>query len=89
MTTMLAQLKEKDFSDWKKVFDSAAELRKSRGELSHLLYQDAGDPNAVTIVYKMASLENARKFAQSPELKAAREKAGVQGQPSFTFLTEI
>ena len=88
MTTMLIQHKVKDFADWKKVFDSAAGLRSSSGELSTQIFQDASDPNSLTIMNKWDSLENAQKFAHSPELKAAMEKAGVTGPPTVTFLNE-
>jgi heme-degrading monooxygenase HmoA len=88
MATMLIQHKVKNFAEWKKGFDSAAELRKSAGELSTQVYQDASDPNKVTVVNKWDSLEKAQKFAHSPELKAAMEKAGVDGPPSVSFLNE-
>ena len=88
MTTMLIQHKVKDFAEWKKVFDSAAGLRSSSGELSTQIFQDASDPNSLTIMNKWDSLENAQKFAHSPELKAAMEKAGVTGPPTVTFLNE-
>jgi quinol monooxygenase YgiN len=88
MATMLIQHKVKSFTEWKKVFDSVAELRKSSGEVSTQVYQDASDPNKITVVNKWNSLENAQKFAHSPELKAAMEKAGVDGPPSVSFLTE-
>jgi quinol monooxygenase YgiN len=89
MATMLIQHTVKSFTEWKKGFDSKAELRKSSGELSTQVYQDAGDPNKVTVVNKWDSLANAQKFAQSPELKAAMEKAGVVGAPSVSFLNEV
>jgi quinol monooxygenase YgiN len=89
MAIMLVQHKVKNFADWKKGFDSAVELRKSSGELSVQIYQDAGDPSKLTIFNKWDSLANAQKFAQSPELKAAMEKAGVQGPPVVTFLNEV
>jgi quinol monooxygenase YgiN len=85
---MLIQHKVKDFAEWKKVFDSAAGLRSSSGELSTQIFQDAGDPNSLTIINKWNSLENAQKFAHSPELKAAMEKAGVTGPPTVTFLNQ-
>lgn len=88
MTSMLIQHKVKDFVEWKKVFDSAAGLRSSSGELSTQIFQDASDPNSLTILNKWDSLENAQKFAHSPELKAAMEKAGVSGPPTITFLNE-
>jgi heme-degrading monooxygenase HmoA len=88
MATMLIQLKVKDFADWKKVFDSGDIMRKSNGEISHQVYQDAGDPNELTTVFKWNSLANAQKFAQSTELRTAMADAGVQGPPHVHFLKE-
>jgi hypothetical protein len=80
MAVMLVQHKVKDFAEWKKGFDSAVGFRKSSGELSVQVLRDASDPNSLTLVNK--------KFAHSPELKAAMEKAGVMGPPSVSFLNE-
>ena len=88
MATVIVQHKVKDFAEWKKVFDSAIEMRKSGGELSAEVYRDASDPNNLTVINKWDSLENAQKFVQAPELKAAMEKAGVAGPPTVSFLNE-
>ena len=88
MASMLIQHKVKDFAEWKKVFDSVASLRASSGELSAQIFRDASDPNSLTVMNKWNSLENAQKFAHSPELKAAMEKAGVAGPPTVYFLNE-
>ena len=89
MAYMLVQHKVKDFAAWKKVYDSVADLRASNGELSDQIYRDVSDPNKLTAIFKWDSLENARKYASSPELKAAMEKAGVEGPPSIYFLNEV
>ena len=89
MATMMIQHKVKNFAEWKKVFDSSIGIRKSGGELSFQVYQDASDPSMVTTVNKWNSVANAQKFAHSPELKAAMEKAGVDGTPSVYFLNEV
>ena len=52
------------------------------------IYSLASDPNSLTLVFEWDSLDNARKYAQSPELKAAMEKAGVVGPPEIFFLNE-
>jgi quinol monooxygenase YgiN len=88
MATMLVQHKVKNFAEWKKVFDSVADFRASSGELSNQIYHDASDSSKLTLVFKWNSLANAQKFAQSPELKAAMEKAGVDGPPAISFLNE-
>ena len=89
MASMLVQHQVKDFTEWKRVYDSVADLRSSNGELSDRIYRDATDPNKLTIIFKWDSLANAQKYAQSPELKAAMEKAGVEGPPNVSFLNEI
>lgn len=88
MASMLITHQVEDFAAWKKVFDSHASLRTSNGEISTQIFRDASDPNKLTIINKWNSLANAQKFAHSPELKAAMEKAGVVGQPSVAFLNE-
>jgi quinol monooxygenase YgiN len=89
MATMLIQNKVKDYATWKKVYDSVAPLRASFGALSDQVYRDAADPTKITIIFKWDSIPNAQKWGQSPEIKAAMEKAGVEGPPSISYLTEI
>jgi quinol monooxygenase YgiN len=89
MATMLVQHHVKDFAAWKNVYDSVKGLRVSFGELSDQLYRDASDPNKLTLVFKWSSLADAQKYAQSPELKAAMEKAGVDAAPVISFLNEV
>ena len=89
MASMLVQHSVKNFAVWKKMYDSVADLRASSGELSDQIYRDASDPNKLTAIFKWDSLANAQKYAQSPELKAAMEKAGVDGPPNVSFLNEV
>jgi hypothetical protein len=88
MASMLIQHKVKDFAAWKKVYDSLSDMRASNGELSDQIFKDDSDPNKLTLLFKWNSLVNAQKFAHSAELKAAMEKAGVDGPPSVFFLNE-
>lgn len=88
MAISLTQSHVKNYGEWKKVFDSNAALRKSYGEISEEVYHGVDDPNAVTIIVKWDSLEKAKEFSASPELKAAQQNAGVDGRPTVSFLTE-
>ena len=85
---MLVHHRVKDFAAWKKGYDAAAGMRTSNGELSDQIYRDASDPNKLTVLFKWDSLENAKKYASSPELKAVMETAGVEGPPQVHFLNE-
>jgi uncharacterized protein (DUF1330 family) len=86
MTSMLVRSKVEDFQTWKKGFDEGADLRASFGGGAEQVFQDASDPNTYVAVIEWDTLEDARKFAQSPELKAAMAKAGVVGTPTVYFM---
>jgi quinol monooxygenase YgiN len=88
MASILVQQRVKDFGAWKKGYDAMAAVRSSKGAISDQVYCDAGDPNKITVMMNWDSLESAKSYFQSPELKAAMEKAGVEGAPQIHFLNE-
>jgi heme-degrading monooxygenase HmoA len=73
---------------WKTVFDQAAHIRKSAGEISYQLLHYDNDANQVVHFSEWSSMENARRFFESPELVEIRKKAGVKA-PEFIYLHEI
>lgn len=76
------------YQAWKLVFDQAANIRKCAGEISYQLLQYDNDANNIVHFSVWTSLENARRFFESPELVAIRKKAGVNA-PNFIYLQEI
>lgn len=88
MPYMLVKFTVGDFANWKTVFDSKLDFRQANGEKSEQIFQDIDDHNSVTLLFEWDSLENARKFTQSPELKAAMQQAGVTGPPNISFLNK-
>lgn len=73
---------------WKTMFDQAAGMRKAAGELSFQLLRYDTDANRIVHFSEWCSLENARRFFESPELVEIRKKAGVKA-PDFLYLQEI
>lgn len=73
---------------WKQVFDQAANIRKQAGEISYQLLRYESDANQIVHFSKWSSLENARRFFESPELVEIRKQAGVKA-PEFIYLNEI
>ena len=88
MACLLVQHPVNDYVEWKKGFDSAADFRADRGVRSSLALQEADDPNMVTVLLEWDDLNQAREFADSPRLKDAMGRSGVQGVPCFYFLNE-
>lgn len=76
------------YQAWKVVFDQAADIRKHAGEISYQLLRYDNDANNIVHFSEWTSLDNARRFFESPELVEIRKKAGVKA-PNFIYLHEI
>jgi quinol monooxygenase YgiN len=77
-----------DYSAWKKVFDSAAGIRREAGERSYQVLRYAGDANKIVHFSAWTSHAAARAFFESPRLVAIRKEAGVKA-PEFIYLQEL
>lgn len=88
MAHLLIKHKVKDYPAWKKVFDGFIETRKAGGEKSYQILHPDNEPNNLFAIFEWDSLENARQFASSSELKNAMGNAGVIEQPEVYFLEE-
>lgn len=77
-----------DYAAWKKVFDNAADIRKTAGEQSFQLLKYETDANQIVHFSKWSSLEAAKRFFESPELVKIRLEAGVKS-PEFIYLEQL
>ena len=76
-----------DYAVWRKAYDSFAPMQKKMGVIYKTVYQSTDDPNDVTVIHDFHSLEAAKAFAASPDLKAGMEKSGVKGAPQIWYTT--
>ena len=74
---------------WKAAFDEHASTRKAAGSKGGRLFRSADDPNELVAIFEWDSLENARKFVGSDDLRQAMEQAGVTGPPDILFLDQV
>lgn len=74
-----------DFNKWKVVFEEVEPFRKKMGSSGAHVFRNNSNPNEVLVITDWANKEQGMKFGQSPELKKAMEKAGVQGAPEISF----
>jgi quinol monooxygenase YgiN len=77
-----------DYPVWKSIFDKAADLRKTAGEISYQVLRYDADANRIVHFSAWSSLAQARQFFESPELVEIRKAAGVKA-PDFIYLEEI
>jgi quinol monooxygenase YgiN len=77
-----------DYPAWKKVFDGAAAIRKEAGERSFQVLKYQNDPNRIVHFSAWTSIEDARRFFESPRLVQIRKEAGVRA-PEFIYLEQL
>ena len=89
MATMIVTHRVSDFDSWKKAYESHSGARANAGFTGASIHRDHLDPNLITVVLKNPSLEAAKTFAGSPDLRETMQKAGVQGPPEVKFLEDV
>lgn len=78
-----------DYAKWKPVFDQHEVARREYGITSYSLHRDFNDRNTIIIALRATDLKKAQEFVESPTLREAMERGGVQGQPEFWFTEDI
>jgi hypothetical protein len=89
MINVLVRHEVNDYPAWKSVFDAALGWRQKHGERACRIFHAVGNVNDLTLMFEWESLEKARQFMASDDLKARMASAGVKGQPRVEFLSEM
>lgn len=77
-----------DYTVWKKGYNAYAPTQKKMGVFFEAVYQSAENPNDVTVIHDFRSLEKAKAFAASPDLKDTMGKLGVKGVAQIWYTTK-
>jgi quinol monooxygenase YgiN len=85
MITMFVTHKVTDYAAWRKGYDAFEASRKKLGAQGHEVFRDLDDPNKVTAWHDFETVEAAKAFASSEDLKTAMKGAGVVGAPTIWF----
>jgi hypothetical protein len=89
MVNVLIHHEVADYSSWKAMFDSAFDWRRKQGERSCRIFHSAGNANDLTLFFEWESLDRARAFIASNELKVRMATAGVKEPTRVDLLTEV
>jgi heme-degrading monooxygenase HmoA len=82
---LLLRHRVRDFDEWRGKYDAGKPLRDKSGLVElHVLRMD-DEPSEVAILFRVESLSQAKKFANSDELKQKMRDAGVVDSPDFFF----
>jgi len=77
-----------DYEAWKQVFDRAAGIRKEAGERSFQVLKYQNDANKIVHFSAWTSIDDAKRFFESPKLVSIRAEAGVKS-PDFLYLDQL
>jgi len=77
--------KVQDYAAWRKGYDAFEPTRVKMAVRGQAIYRDIDDGNDITVWHDFDSLEAAKAFANSNELKSAMKDAGVIGAPTVWF----
>ncbi|MFZ0794835.1 MAG: hypothetical protein WAM65_13760, partial [Candidatus Korobacteraceae bacterium] len=88
MVHVLIRHKVSDYNRWKEAFDSHLNTRKRAGETGFRLFHNVEDMREIFLLVDWQSIEEARKFMTSDELRDAMAKAGVIGAPDVQYLED-
>ena len=87
MVQVMMRANVTDYQQWRSVFDSLEDLRRSKGSTgAKQVYRDADNPNTITILLEWNNADSAREFLGSGALREAMQKAGVIGAPTMTAI---
>jgi heme-degrading monooxygenase HmoA len=86
MAKMILIQKVTDYNHWKSVFDSMKPVRNSYGSTGAKVFRADNEPNEIIVVSDWRSIDQAKKYSQSQELKDALKKGGANGSSNFYFV---
>ncbi len=88
MPYTMARATVEDYATFREVFDGAEEMRKSAGALSSAVYQSVDDPNEVIIKIEFPTVDAAKAFQGSQELRETQQRAGLKEPPRRLVVNE-
>ncbi|MDP4284910.1 MAG: cyclase [Bacteroidota bacterium] len=86
MLTVILTHEVKDYEPWRKVYEAGEPLRTASGIKMDAVYTSVDNPNKVTMIGEIASMEAMQSFMQNPQLAADMQAAGVISKPEVTIL---
>jgi hypothetical protein len=77
-----------DYEIWRQHYNAFQDSDAAAQIKSDTVFRSTDDPLDITVIHEFDDITDAKALLESPELKAAMEAAGVQGQPQIWF-TEV
>ena len=88
MPYMMGRVTVENYDTFRKTFDGAKEMRKAAGAVGSKVLQSVDDPNEVIIEVEFPTVDAAKAFQASQELRATQQRAGLKGPPRMLVVNE-
>ena len=88
MVHVIVRHKVTDYTNWKQAFDSHLNRRMASGETGCRIFHSIDDPRDITLLLDWESVDSARRFMQSDDLRGAMKSAGVVGDADVQFVVD-
>ena len=85
---VLVRHKVRDFAEWKRGYDAQLPKLNEAGLTEKHLLRNANDENEVVLLFEATNLSRAKAFAESADLRDARQRVGIVDEPDIYFLNE-
>ena len=91
MPYILTVIKVDNYDKWKSEFDTdeGKAFRKSKGMKTYHLFQTENDPHTLVLLCEFDTLDTARNFLHSNELREISQKSGVIGESGSWVIKKI
>ena len=88
MVHVLVHHKVADFNRWKEAFDTHIIARKRAGQIGFHVFHNMEDARDLFLLLDWESVDQAKKFMSSGELRERMQQAGVEGIPEIQYLED-
>ena len=86
--TLIVRHRVEDYGAWRAQYEKTEGLRQQHGCTGAEVMVDPADKLEVFVLHRFPTLEQARAFASSDELREAMGRAGVVGHPRIEIALE-
>lgn len=86
---MIVSHKVENYKSWKPVHERSATTKQSYGWTKCAVFAIDGDQNHIMVMEQFASLERARAYAASNELRDEMAAGGVSSNPEIRFVKNL
>ena len=88
MAHMFVRVMVEDYETFREAYDNAEAIRRSAGSTGNTVYQAIDNPNEVTVRIEFPSVDAAKEYSTSQELRDCMQAVGIQGLPTVWFVNE-